>query len=86
MALKLDYTTDSGIAVKDAYCRIDEVFILKKSKMDLMVNYYANATAASPFYRERVDASFDLFSKSNAIAQGYQTLKTLPQFAGASDC
>jgi len=85
MALALNYTTESGINIPSAYCRIDQIFVTKKNTMQLSVNFYADEAHVVPFHGEKYKTDYD-FTQSNPLNQGYDYLKTLPEFSVATDC
>jgi hypothetical protein len=84
MALKKNTTTEHGINLQDAYYRVDNIVINSKTNMSFLVNVYADKTA-----KQIQTLSFKcsyVFSGNNPIAQAYEYLKTLEEFAGAVDC
>lgn len=84
MALSINYTTDSGINIPSAYCRIDEIFIARKTKLSINVGFYASNDDAVPFHKELFKTSYD-HTASNPLEQGYEFLKTQPQFFESQD-
>ena len=89
MALKLQKATHFGIDLAEAYAKI-ECFNGNKNGIDITVNFYANADAREtnkrPIANSGYSFAFNENSKKNIIAQGYEYLKTLEEFAGAEDC
>ena len=83
MALKANVTTEHGIHVDDAYCRVVEVSITKNYTA-FTLQHLVDATKA-PFFEKRVSCSYDL-NGENPYIQSYNYLKTLPEFADAEDC
>ena len=84
MALKKTLTTHYGFDVANAYQRVEQVTIVRKDQMSFFVRAYVDPN--KPFVVEQViHAPYDI-AGSNPIAQAYEHLKTLPEFAGAVDC
>jgi hypothetical protein len=84
MALKKTITTNHGINVIDAYHRVGSVRLQGKSQITFNVYVYADPT--KQFISESLEvAPYDL-TGANPLAQAYEHLKTLPEFAGATDC
>lgn len=84
MALKKDITTRQGIEIKDAYFRVVNTMINGKTGMQYVVAY--SKDSQSPAVDSAAyDCAYSL-TGSNPIAQAYENLKTLPEFAGAQDC
>ena len=84
MALSKTTQTAHGFEAIDAYHRIEAVSINQKDSMTFHVRAYK--TVGLPFFDEKIiSAPFDL-NGENAIKQAYLHLKTLPEFAGATDC
>jgi hypothetical protein len=84
MALKKTISTVYGFNVADAYHRIENVTLNGKDKLNFNVRIYT--VADKPFFAENVmSCDYDL-NGANPIAQAYEYLKTLPEFAGAVDC
>jgi hypothetical protein len=73
-----------GIAVDDAYHRVDCVQVVAKSSLRISVGTYGNRNSEPLVVRDYVSA-YDI-DGDNPIAQAYLHLKTLPEFAGATDC
>lgn len=84
MALKKNTTTEHGINLEDAYCRVDNIVINNKTDMSFLVNVYADKTAKQ-IQTFTFKCSY-VFSGNNPIAQAYEHLKTLKEFDGAVDC
>lgn len=83
MALKKTVQLPVGVEVVDAYHRIECVMV-SKSTLDFRVRAYS-----SPAHPACQDVGYvceyDLHG-ANPLAQAYQHLKTLPEFADAVDC
>lgn len=89
MALQMLVSLDSGIDVKDAYARIFHIQG-DKSNLSIALQYYVSQSAVEeqkpPFkegYYQFVPSVED--DAPNFIKQGYEHLKSLPEFADAID-
>lgn len=71
--------------VKDAYIKVSEVLFTKNKAIGKV--QFLKEKEEFPFHIDTFvfEASVGSDSK-NAIAQGYEYLKTLPEFIGAVDC
>ena len=85
MALSTIVKTDWGITVPSAYCRVEHVSLVKKDYISFHVRYYA-ALESVPFFNEKVISCQFTLEGPNAIKQAYLHLKSLPEFANATDC
>jgi hypothetical protein len=92
MALSNSIETPFGITLPDAYCRIEHAEIFKNLRAQITVTFYAVKPVVSDD-GEQTEAiksivygfPFDL-NGENVFRQGYNYLKTLPEFANAVDC
>lgn len=84
MALQITKTTESGIEVKDAYLRVDQLSLSGKENITFKVNSYKNKELPS-FEENFYGCAYDL-NGDNPIKQAYLHLKTLPEFTDAVDC
>ena len=84
MALKKTVTTIAGLTAENAYHRIEEITIFNKNKIKYMVRGYVNTK--NPFFCEKFFLGEYYLDQENPIKQAYEHLKTLPEFAGATDC
>lgn len=82
MAIKMN-TTHKGINVSDAYCRVSSVE-LTKAMMDFKLERRATESSEA-FSVSEFTCPYDI-SGNNPIAQAYERLKTLPEFASVVDC
>ena len=84
MALKKTVKTSFGIEVSDAYHRVENLSLISKTQISFQL-------------RSRIDANHSIFDETsfscdyditgdNPIAQAYDYLKTLPEYADAVDC
>lgn len=84
MALAKDIKTVYGVELKNAYLRVENVRLENKENIAFSVCVYADksksAIEAKPYA-----CVYDI-DGANPIAQAYNYLKTLPEFAGAIDC
>lgn len=89
MALKKDISLKNNFGeqtkVKDVYIKVSEVLFTKNKAIGKV--QFLKAKEDLPFHIDTIvfDASVGVDSK-NAIAQGYDYIKTLPDFDGAVDC
>jgi hypothetical protein len=84
MALKKNANSIYGIAVDSAYHRVESVAIQGKDKIYFSLKSYASVEN-QPFAEKSYSCEYAL-EGANPIAQAYEHLKTLPEFAGATDC
>jgi hypothetical protein len=88
MALQknIDFKAQGGfdIAVENAYIRIDQISG-NKNEILFSVNFYRLPNELTSFMGSTYKFTPSL-DASNFIAQAYEHLKTLPEFAGAEDC
>jgi len=74
-----------GISIENAYIRISGVTISPgNERLDFVVHYTASSSEM-PFNNESIQCSYNLHGE-NPIQQGYEYLKTLPDFSDATDC
>jgi hypothetical protein len=86
MALSKSITLPSGLTANNAYIRIESVSIIKNEITGVTVNFFVSSSnVESPIavHCYGFDYTFD---GSNPIQQAYEYLKTLPEFADATDC
>lgn len=84
MALKKSLSTVFGIDVADAYHRVEGLQIAGKNRIQFCVRTSLDGTKPH-FNDEQHECAYDM-AGANPIAQAYAHLKTLPEFAGATDC
>lgn len=89
MALQQTVTTKSGIEVQDAYVRIDSVNG-NKQQLGIIVRVYKDKAAADGNYAYLENRYYNFepsveTGSPNFIKQGYEHLKTLPEYADAVD-
>lgn len=84
MALQKNIETVYGISINNAYCRVDNIVINAKTKMNFLLKIYADKTAKE-IQCENFECAYDIEGE-NPTKQAYEHLKTLPEFAGATDC
>jgi len=84
MALKKDVVLENGIEVDAAYIKVGTVSVIAKTKMSFSVFYSVDAQKSS--FKESAFERPYILDGENPIKQAYEHLKTLPEFAGATDC
>jgi len=84
MALKKTVASPHGINVNDAYHRVEVVNLLNKNSMSFYTRSYADVNKKC-FFEQMIFCDYVL-GGANPIAQAYEHLKTMPEFAGATDC
>ena len=78
----LDYEPSGGNA--DMYWRVEEVRVINKTKLLICVR--ARRTANTGYHLdERVFETHYDINGANPLAQAYEKLKRMPEFAGAID-
>ncbi len=85
MALKKTIQSNFGIEIPSAYHRVGRIQIINKSEMAFTVSTLVNDKADVAVQAKSHNCVHAL-DGGNAIAQAYDHLKTLPEFAGATDC
>lgn len=84
MALKKNVETIYGINVLDAYHRVEGLVFDGKEKIKFRVR--ASLDGVKPHFSDaEFSCDYDLEGK-NPIAQAYEHLKTLSEFADTTDC
>lgn len=84
MALSMTINTPYGIAVTDAYHRVEGLELVSKSQVRFQLRAYADPLMAA-IGDTAYTCDYDL-DGPNPIAQAYLHLKTLTEFANAVDC
>jgi len=84
MAIKKSVDTVHGYLVNDAYHRVENVRLVNKKFMSFSLKSYVSEQYPN-FNETMIHCDYDIAGK-NPIAQAYEHLKTLPEFAGATDC
>jgi len=85
MALSQTITTQTGITVSNAYIRAENISLDDKISMRFIAKAYVQPDQSLPF-DESVHYCLFSIDESNPYEQAYLYLKTLPQFADATDC
>ena len=83
MALKKIAETNFGFNIPNAYHRVESIK-LNKTSIAFSVFVYTD-TEKTAFDIRNYSCAYDL-EGDNPIKQAYEYLKTLPEFAGATDC
>lgn len=84
MALAKTVLTVYGFKAINAYHRVEAVSLKSKTAMTFYIRSYVSTD--KPFFMENVLSCAYNIDGGNPIAQAYEHLKTLPEFAGATDC
>lgn len=84
MALAKTVLTVHGFKAVNAYHRVESVKLESKTAMSFHIRSYT--ATDKPFFEENVLSCAYEIDGNNPIAQAYEHLKTLPEFAGATDC
>jgi hypothetical protein len=84
MALQKTTTTLQGFTATEAYHRVEGIVLTQKNKITFQVRSYKEVDL--PFFSDvSHTTTFDL-EGPNPIKQAYLYLKTIPEFADATDC
>jgi hypothetical protein len=84
MAFKKSLQTSFGIDIQDAYHRVEGVQLISKTEMKFQVR--ASIDGVKPHFADSAfECEYDI-AGDNPIKQAYNYLKTLPEFAGITDC
>ena len=84
MALKKTSATFFGTDVVDAYHRVEGLQVKRKDKILFQVRVSVDGVKPH-FSDEQYQCAYNIHG-DNPIRQAYAYLKTLPEFAGATDC
>ena len=84
MALKKTVISPHGFTADAAYHRVEGASV-SKSRMNFQVMSYKDNSCSSYFANAPFECAYDI-AGTNPIKQAYEHLKTLPEFAGATDC
>ncbi len=84
MALKKTVSTIFGFEAKDAYHRVEGLRLAAKDRIQFQARASIDADHAH-FSDQMYECAYDI-DGANPIAQAYEYLKTLEEFAGATDC
>jgi phenylalanine-4-hydroxylase len=84
MALLKTISTVHGFEAINAYHRVEAVLIDSKNSISFHVRSYV--ATDKPFFVEQVLNAPYSIDGLNPIKQAYEYVKTLPEFAGATDC
>jgi len=85
MALTKSIKIECGIAVENAYSKVENVTLTAKDKITFHVRFYVSNDGV-PFFTEKVfGCDYDI-NGENPIKQAYLHLKTLQEFTDAVDC
>jgi hypothetical protein len=85
MAIKKDMTTPQGFDAIGAYGKVSALSLNGKDAMSFSLSWFKDQNNLTPFFIQQFTSAY-LLNGSNPLAQAYEYLKTLPEFAGATDC
>ncbi len=85
MALKKTVQTPQGFNAADAYHRVEGVRLQGKDQIAFQLRSYKDDSGVAHFNDVAHACAYEL-SGANPIAQAYNHVKSLPEFAGAQDC
>jgi hypothetical protein len=85
MALEKTVQTPQGFEAQNAYHRVEGLQIKNKTTISYMVRSYKDNSGFPHFADLPFSCAYDI-AGDNPIKQAYKHLKTLPEFAGATDC
>jgi hypothetical protein len=86
MALKKSFEVSPGLMAQEAYFRVNNVNIVYGEPASATVHVYASSEHTGKPVQVRCYGFAHTLEGDNAIRQAYDHLKTLPEFAGATDC
>jgi hypothetical protein len=84
MALSKTTTSPHGFEATSAYHRVEGVSLITNASMTFRVRAYKDASFPA-FADDGYSCAYDI-NGENPIKQAYLYLKTLPEFATATDC
>ena len=84
MALQKTMLTPQGFTATDAYHRVEGVLLKSKTEISFRVRSYKDAVETVSFSDYEYSCAYDMAGE-NPIKQAYEHLKTLPEFADATD-
>ena len=84
MALNKTKISSQGFEVVNAYHRVEGLCLVTNQSMNFYVRTYKDV-AFSSFADNSHFCAYDITGE-NPIKQAYEYLKTLPEFANATDC
>lgn len=85
MALQISTVTKHGFIAESAYLRVEGVKLIGKSNIEFQLRSYKNKESSLAYDDNNFSCEYNM-QGNNPIAQAYSHLKTLPDFAGATDC
>jgi len=84
MALNKTTTSSQGFEAVNAYHRVEGLCLVTNEMISFRVRTYKDV-AFSAFADNGYSCTYDITGE-NPIKQAYEYLKTLPEFANATDC
>jgi len=85
MAFLKSFKSAQGFDVANGYFRVEDVAIKNKTALRFKLNSYKDKNEVVCISCMEYSSPYDI-NGNNPIAQAYMYLKTLPEFAGATDC
>jgi hypothetical protein len=93
MAIQKTITTNTSLVVANSYCRIESLSMFNKNMISFQLVCYANNNKVGSsnemecvsFEQKQYSCVYNITGE-NPIKQAYEYLKTLPEFANATDC
>lgn len=83
MALQKTVTTAHGIEVINAYHRVENLYLLEKTRLTFVVR--SKVAPEKPAFSSKEFSCYYDIAGENPIKQAYEHLKTLSEFADATD-
>ena len=84
MALEKTAISPQGFTAVGVYHRVEGT-VVSKDKLAFQVRSYKDNSGFPHFADSSFECAYDI-EGDNPIKQAYKHLKTLPEFAGATDC
>lgn len=84
MALNKTTTSSQGFEAVNAYHRVQGLCLVTNQNITFQVYAYKDVTFPA-FAADNYSCAYDITGE-NPIKQAYEYLKTLPEFANATDC
>jgi galactose mutarotase-like enzyme len=85
MAIQKSVTTQHGLVANNAYHKVENVTIRNKTQMEFNVKVFSSKEQSLPFEMLAFSCAYDM-QGDNPLRQAYTYVKTLPDFAGSTDC
>jgi hypothetical protein len=85
MAFLIDVALPTGLSAPQSYVRVSSVSLTGKTQAAAYASYFAAPNSAAAYQVTEHEFLYEL-EGPNPIKQAYEHLKTLPEFADATDC